>query len=122
MWPSASMMGWPTSRRTSALVVTSLPLGSNKQFRNDLVEPGRDLLGDDRIGPVDVVSRNDDQRDVGQPEYLGVRPRRRFERCRDERHRRDPPLFQMDGVEQTARGARTSFGEAVDDALKAGEA
>src|SRR5436190_11042758 len=98
MWPSASMMGWPTSRRTSALVfnVNSLPLGCYQQLGDDLVESRSNLFSDDRIGAVDVVGGNHHQRDVGQPEDLGVGAGGGLERCGDERHRRDAPLFQVD--------------------------
>src|SRR3954453_6660079 len=122
MWPSASMIGWPACRRTSALDVTSLLLWCSQQLAEDLVQPRRDLLGDDLVRPVDVVARNDDQRDVGQAQDLGVGAGGRFERLGDKGHRWYSPLFQMDGVEQTARGARASFGEAVDHTLVAGEA
>src|SRR3954451_5469595 len=108
MWPSASMIGWPACRRTSALDVTSLPFWYSQQLAEDLVQPRRDLLGHDLVRPVDVVARDHDERDAGQAQDLRVRARRRFERFGDEGHRRYPSLFQVDGVEQTARGARAS--------------
>src|SRR4051812_45808739 len=108
MWPSASMIGWPACRRTSALDVTSLPFWCSEQLAEDLVQPRRDLLGHDLVRAVDVVARDDDQRDVGQAQDLGVGAGRRLERLGDERHCRYAPLFEVDGVEQTARGARAS--------------